>query len=180
MSVKQKHHHTPTRICPHRLCLPLHLGVGLIAIIDVIVLLTRGDAGQSFGNISMFWLVSIVIGLAGYAVSRVVLGQSTGQLMRLDRLDRVRGIHLVARPVWAVVAAGTDVLNVVLAGACGAFALAGQAGPSEMSGLDQATMLTGMVITLGIQGFRDFAHRMATKPVKPKRVTVPALVSSSA
>lgn len=182
MSVKQnqKRSHTPTRICPHRLCVPLHLGMGALAIIYVIVLLTRGSVGASVGNASVFWLIAVVAGFAGYAVSRVVLGQSTSQLMKLDRLDRLKGIVLVVRPVWAAIAAATDIVNVAIIGAGGAGALVGSVGPSQMSGVTQSVVVTGLLIALANQGFRDFAHRMATKPVKPKRVAVPALASAGA
>jgi hypothetical protein len=172
---REKHAHTPTRICPHAWCRRLHFGLGLLALIDIVVLLTRGSGGQSLGNVSMFWLISGIVGVAGYAVSRVVLGHSTGQLVKLDRLDKLRGIELVARPVWAAIAAATDILNLGLMGLFGMEALSGQVGPAEMTGLDQAMLLGGMAFACGWQAFRDFAHRMAVKPVKPKRVTVPAL-----
>ena len=176
----RKRAHTPTRICPHRWCMPLHLGMGVLAIIYVIVLLTRGSVGASMGNVSVFWLIAIVAGFGGYAVSRVVLGQSTSQLMKLDRLDRLKGIVLVVRPVWAAIAAATDILNLAIIGAGGAGALVGSVGPSQMSGATQSVVLVGLLIALANQGFRDFAHRMATKPVKPKRATVPALATSGA
>lgn len=166
--------HVPTRVCPHRWCLPLHAAMGVLALIALIVLLTKGDAGASASNISVFWLVTIVIAVAGYAVSRVVLGQSSGQLARLDRLDRQRGIVLVVRPAWAAAAVVADALFVALTGSAGAFAVAGESGPSQMSNADQGGIVFGVVVTLALVGFRDLAHRMATKPVKPKRVLVPA------
>jgi hypothetical protein len=178
VSLKQKHVHTPTRICPHRWCRWLHAAIAVLGITFLIVLLTRGSGGASLGGASTFWLIVVVAAVAGYAVSRVVLGQSTGQLAKLDRLDRINGVVLVVRPVWAAIAAATDIVNVVIAGAVGAEALSGQVGPSQMSGVTQSVVLTGLLIALANQGFRDFAHRMATKPVKPKRATVPALATS--
>lgn len=177
---KQQHVHTPTRICPHRWCRTVHNTMGLLAVIAMIVVLTHGSGGASLGAVSMYWLITMIIAVAAYAVSRVVLGHSTGQLMRLDRMDKVRGIVLVVRPVWAAIALATDLLDTAIVVAGGALAFAGQVGPHEMTGLDQASMLTGLIVVLVIQGFRDFAHRMATKPVKPKRVTVPALGSVGA
>lgn len=166
--------HIPTRVCPHRWCLPLHAAMSVLALIAMIVLLTKGDTGASASNISVFWLISIVIGIAGYAVSRAVLGHSSGQLAKLDRLDRIRGIVLIVRPGWAIAAIVSDAMFVALAGAAGAFALAGQTGASQMSYVNQGDILFGMAVTLTLTGFRDFAHHMATKPVKPKRVLVPA------
>ena len=178
--MNMKRTHTPTRICPHRWCKPLHLTMAGLGIITLIVMLTRGSGGASMGDVSTFWFVAIIAGVCGYAVSRIVLGQSSTQLAKLDRLDRLRGIVLVARPVWAAIAAATDVLNVGIITLAGAMALAGQSGPQDMSGVTQSVLLTALFIALGMQGFRDFAHRMATRPVKPKRVTVLAPATSGA
>lgn len=171
------HNHVPTRICPHRFCKSLHLASGLVALIVLILLIVHGTDGASLGQASGFWLFLAITGFIGYGVSRVVTGRSPGQLAKLDRADRLRGVVLVVRPAWAAIAAGLDAL--LLAGMSGLGATLLATPGVVISSPAQASPI-GLGVAIGICALQDFAHMMAVKPVKPKRVTVPALGTSGA
>lgn len=169
--------HTPTRLCPHRLCRPLHTAYALLALVVIVLLLVHGTDGASLGQASGFWLFLAILGFIGYAVSRVVTGRSPGQLAKLDRADRLLGVVLIVRPVWAAIAAGLDVLLLAMCCSTGAFLLAS---PGAVVSSPGQASFGAVAIGLGICAFQDFAHMMAARPVKPKRVTVLATGSSGA
>jgi hypothetical protein len=171
------HNHTPTRLCPHRFCRPLHTAYALVGLVTMVLLLVHGTDGASFGQASGFWLFLTVLGFLGYAVSRVVAGRSPGQLARLDRADRLRGVVLIVRPVWAAVAAGTDTLLLTTCCALGAMLLSA---PGTVVSSPAQGSFGGVAIALGVVAFQDFAHMMAARPVKPKRVTVLAASTGGA
>jgi hypothetical protein len=169
--------HTPTRLCPHRLCRPLHTAYALLALVVIVLLLVHGTDGASLGQASGFWLFLVILGFLGYAISRVVTGRSPGQLAKLDQADRLLGVVLVVRPAWAAIAAGLDGLMLAMCGLVGATLLSSPG--AVVSNPGQASF-GGVAIGLGICAFQDFAHMMAARPVKPKRVTVLAMGSGGA
>lgn len=169
--------HVPTRLCPHRFCRTLHNTYAVCALATFVLLLVHGTDGASLGDASGFWLFMATLGFIGYAVSRIVTGRSPGQLAKLDRADRLRGVVLVIRPVWAALAAGTDALLLAACCAVGAMLLAT---PGDVVSSPAQASFGGVAIGLGVCAFQDFAHMMAARPVKPKRVTALAASASGA
>jgi hypothetical protein len=82
--------YTPTRRCPHRLCVPLHIGFILPTIIFVVLLFMHGTGGQSLGQASFLWGFLILVGVVCYAIARIVHGRSDKELDRLERRDKAR------------------------------------------------------------------------------------------
>lgn len=158
----------PTRACPHRLCPHLHFGLLVLGTVALAQILFTGIASVLF----MIALVAISLG-----VTRLLTGKSFMQQAMDDTLAEAVGVQLVVRPGWALVAVGCDAFYVLNAGIGVAFLFAHPHTSSVPDASMSGFIVVGVVI--GLMAFSQFAHRQATRPARPKRMTVPALGSTT-
>jgi|SRR5690242_12891482 len=162
--MSEKSPYRPTRSCPHRLCPPLHLGLIPIGTVIAFQILFTGFLSAVYGAL---------LCVAVVAVLRLVERRSVTELLEHELLERAVGVVLVVRPVWAAVAAGMDAMYLL----GGGVAVATLFAHPHRSLLPSSPWVgyVSAVLAVGIVLFDRFAHRQATRPVKPKRVYVPAL-----
>jgi hypothetical protein len=162
--MRERTPYRPTRNCPHRLCPGLHLGVIPVGLVIAAQTLFTGLP-------SVLYL--LLAGAAVALVLRALGGKSVTEEMAQEAMERAAGVHLVVRPRWALVAAGMDAVFLLGGGSTIAVLFAH---PHQSSVPSSALFGYAAVVTaVGMVWFTRFAHRQATRPVKPKRVSVPAL-----
>jgi hypothetical protein len=146
-----------------------------VSLIAIVVIITHTTTASNAGADGRFYIYTVIVGVIGYCGSRAVTGTTVAQMMRADLNDKAHGIAVLVRPVWAAIAACMDGLVVAGSSAFVAAVLAQSSAPllPADASISFGTLAAGLSLPL----FRDFAHKMATKPVKPKRVLVPAAQS---
>ncbi|MFE2934941.1 hypothetical protein [Streptomyces sp. NPDC059278] len=155
--------HRPTKLCPHRLCRPLHLAYGVCGI----AVLAR-DLWQAGIAFILFMVLLLVIVQAS---QNMVWKKSARDLAIEDQAQCAGGIRLVVRPVWARLAVATDAFFLFIA----VSAVAHIAEPQDYSlPAPSVESLTVVAIAVGIFAFSAYAHRKATEPARPLRVPVAA------
>jgi len=158
----------PTRVCPHRWCSRLHGGLAILGVVILAQILFTGLTSVLF----MAGLVVISLG-----VMRLMAGKSLMQQAMDDSVAEAVGVQLVVRPGWALAAVGCDLFYVLNGGLGVAFLFAHPRTSTVPDNSASGFIALGVVI--GLMAFSQFAHRQATRPAKPKRVTVPALGSNA-
>lgn len=168
---------TPTRRCPHRYCRLLHAYMGAIGTPALLILLVH-----SIANVIWF------IGLG--ALSAAVLYYANGRKSEVTlQMEDIADQHARAafnlplniRPGWArtavtcdaVFALGITSLIVSLGHMLTAGDHTGMDWNRNLNGEPTTTssMAIATITSLGIVLFREIAHRMASRPRKPKRAT---------
>jgi hypothetical protein len=162
--MKERSPYRATRSCPHRLCPVLHLGILPIGVVVVAQTLFTG-------LLSVLYMAAVLV--AVLLVLRVLDRRSFSEQVVQERLERAAGVQLVVRPVWAWIAAGLDALF-LLAGGLMAVLLFEHPHTSSVPSSPGAGYQS-LAVTVGLMWFDLFAHRQATRPVRPKRASVPAL-----
>lgn len=155
----------PSRICPHRLCPPLHTALAVTGLLA---------AAQVMFPSWLGWLFLVLAGLMGYAVFRPVHRQTMMDRVMQDETAQALGVHLEVRPVWAFLAASTDLLFVLICMALNAALFTDAPGASITA--SDFTDYGGIALGTALVFFSEYSHKMATKPRKPKRAWMPAFL----
>lgn len=156
-------HYEPTRTCPHPWCPRLHwavIGIGLVTFTQILFT----------GIASLLFLAAMMV--IAFGIARLQAGKSLVQEAMDEQVEQALGVRLVVRRGWALAAVGCDgffVLN--LAATTGV--LFAHPHTSTVPTASTASYIA-IGISLGTVAFNQFAHRQATRPAKPKRVTMPA------
>ncbi|MGA5598482.1 hypothetical protein ACPCSE_30030 [Streptomyces cellulosae] len=161
--------HTPTRLCPHRWCRPVHT---LLTVVAVALL-----APLVFHSIVVA-LALPALGLISYAILRAVRGRTLTELAAEDvatRHSTSSAPHLVYRPGWARIAIAGDLFFLLLAATALPAVLLDSPGEAERVALEVGD-ISSLVTAVAFAVFTQYAHRKATEPVKPKRATVPQAI----
>lgn len=158
----------PTKLCPHRLCLPLHS----LAAVPTLMLAVHDLLDD--------WRF-VLLGVAGVPVVWLIYwavhNKSPIDVAMEDLADTgTGGLRRVARPGWARVAVGCDVvIFALLASSVGRMA-AGERTRGFAEAVEPAEFFARLAIVGPLIWFLVYAHRKATDPVKPVRAAVPAPV----
>lgn len=153
----------PTRMCPHRLCRPTHIGLGILGIVFIAQLMLT-----SLLTIVFMGILSVI----SFAVARLIHQKSLHDQVLEDAVDRTADRVLLVRTGWANTAVTLDALFLVVAAVVVSELFTG-GGKATMPTPANTGILT-IAACIGISALSEFAHRQATRPVKPKRVLAPA------
>jgi hypothetical protein len=178
--MKPKKPYHPTKQRPHPWCGTLHLlGAlnGLIVIADTMYYAPWSGL--------IFFVLMMIIGW--HTVRAAWKGKSLTDLAIEDAASQGSGSagnmssrHLIVRPVWANLAIGMDLLQ-VLAGSTIAWHVITKPGSGDYS--VPAADITGILV-IGLSctfiWFWQYAHRKATEPAKPLRLFVRVPVKGGA
>lgn len=156
----------PTRMCPHRLCKPIHLGLAVVGLCFIGQIIFESLVGALF---------IVILGVIGFKIARLIHGKSLHQQVLDDAVTAASETVLLVRQGWANVAAGCDLLFLIVGSLSVAELFRGAEGV-EMPAPDAAGMFI-LAVAIAIPAFSEFAHRQATRPAKTKRVLVPVTES---
>lgn len=156
----------PTRMCPHRLCKPVHIGLAVVGLCFISQVMFKSLVGA---------LLIAILGVIGFKVARLIHGKTLQQQILDDAVTTASETVLLVRHGWANVAAGCDVLFLIVGSLAVAQLFQGAEGV-ELPAPDAAGLFA-LGVAIAIPAFSEFAHRQATRPAKTKRVLVPAIES---
>lgn len=156
----------PTRMCPHRLCKPVHIALAVVGLCFASQIMFQSLAGALF---------LAILGVIGLKVARLIHGKSLHQQVLDEAVTAASETVLLVRQGWANVAVGCDLLFLLL-GSLAVAQLFRDTGGVNVPALDAAGMLA-LAVAIAIPAFSEFAHRQATRPAKTKRVLVPVTES---
>lgn len=186
--------HTPTRICPHRWCKPLHIAPVPFALAVLafdlwhnwIFLVTTAIGGV------LLWLATKSVHYRHQPRSGPVkiehvmqnLVQSPGPVdleMEDARYEGTGWRVLEVRKGWARVAVGCDILFLTVIGlvSVALFSNPGASGQAASSARLDGSMIISLLVGGLFVWFTTYAHKKATQPRKPKRAWVPAFLRTS-
>ncbi|MFF7198264.1 hypothetical protein ACFZAM_31715 [Streptomyces sp. NPDC008079] len=160
------HASRPTRLCPHRLCRPLHSLACVFTLIFLIPVLWHGGF--------VVWGALAVLFVASTAVQRLFFPKGAMRGLVEEEMAAATGsqpVVLLVRKGWARTAVVTDwyfVLGLAL------MAYTSVAAPHKATQMpvSTATHLGSLALGLAPVAFSLYAHKKATDPVKAKRAPV--------
>lgn len=160
--------HRPTRMCPHRLCRPTHTALAVVGVVFLTQILLTGLVAIIFAT---------AIGAIALGLGRLVHQKTLHQQILDDAADQGADVTLVVREGWARAAITLDLLVLTAA----AFAVSTLFATRTMDlPTPDAGGYIALAVAIGITTATEYAHRQATRPARPKRVTKLAAAGSGA
>lgn len=158
-------HYTPTRLCPHRHCRSAHLALSVMSLIFLCTCV----------NLSWQVLVLIVLlTLLALPLNRIANGGKTVEELIVEEA-KTRG-KLIVRPGWARAAVISDLFflaNAIMV----SYENITSPSATQVPPADAETVVF-LILAFAAVMFVPYAHRQATRPGRPKRVTVPVSADS--